>query len=190
VQLGNVRPIAAEADVAVGTDRQQGDVGDAELVGGGWVDGADRGRRARLGREGEGGLEQRRAGRDLLPLAKQPRQVLAAVAARQRDQGEAGASAVAGGKAEHTLRLPAAQASVRDQRGVTVFPEPEPQYPPNTEGVEFELKATNLTSGAVVVDTKFLVRQTSPNDPEVLQRIIDGGTERFGGQACGRSNFF
>ena len=73
---------------------------------------------------------------------------------------------------------------------VTVAPETEAGAPPNTQRVTFELKATRLHGGGVVVDTKFIVPQTLVDDPLVLQHIVDGGVEKFAGAACGRSTLF
>ncbi len=73
---------------------------------------------------------------------------------------------------------------------LTVAPETEPGAPPNTERATFEMRATRLAGGGVVVDTKLIVPQTKVNDPLVLQQIVDGGVEKFAGAACGRSTPF
>lgn len=73
---------------------------------------------------------------------------------------------------------------------LTVVPETAAGAPPNTQRVTFELKATRLSGGHVVVDTQFIVPQTLVDDPLVLQGIVDGGVEKFAGAACGRSTLF
>jgi hypothetical protein len=73
---------------------------------------------------------------------------------------------------------------------LTVAPETEAGAPANSERAVFELKATRLTGGAVVVDTKLIVPQTRVDDPLVLQGIVDGGVEKFATAACGRGILF